>query len=82
MKRIEFLSRLDSDGNLDLHVPIGRDDANAEVRVIITSEADVPPHRRSQEEWKKFIRSIAGTWEGPEFTRPPQGKVEERDSWD
>lgn len=82
MTPIELHSRIDSDGNLRLDVPIGTADANRDVVVTIAPAEDSSSAEQSRDEWRKFIDSIAGTWEGEPFERPPQGTFEDRDSWD
>lgn len=82
MTRIELHSRVDSDGNLRLDVPVGTASANRDVVVTISPVEKPAAVEQSQDEWRKFIESVAGTWEGEPFERPPQGKLEERDSWD
>jgi hypothetical protein len=67
-------SKVGSDGILHLDLPLGLAEADKEVQVI------VEPSRRSmtQEEWRNFILSTAGKWEG-EFELPPKALPEERE---
>jgi hypothetical protein len=64
------------DGTLHLDVPIGIENANKPVRVVI--EAGRKP--MSQAEWDSFVRSMAGSITDPTFERPPQLPVESRES--
>jgi hypothetical protein len=68
-------SKVGPDGVLQLNVPVGPADANREVQVTI--EPASPTHT-TQEEWREFIRTTAGAWQGG-FERPPQGEYEKRD---
>ena len=71
MERVEINSRVGNDGVLHLDCPMGADDANREVRVII----EIIP---TPEEWSQRILANAGTWQG-DFVRPEQGGHVERD---
>jgi hypothetical protein len=37
-----------------------------------------PTTPMTKDEWKTWVESMAGSWQG-EFERPPQGEFEERD---
>ncbi len=78
MKR-EFTAQVGADGVLSLTMPLGPEDANTTVRVVVET-VERPPSRppRSREEWLKFIEATAGKWQG-ELERPPQGDYEQRD---
>jgi hypothetical protein len=64
------------DGTLHLDVPIGIENANQPVRVVI--EAARKPMTRA--EWGAFVQSMAGSITDPRFERPPQVPLEERES--
>jgi hypothetical protein len=69
-------SRVDSDGVLRVSVPIGKDEANREVQVIVEPARPTAP--LTQEEYVEWVESMAGSWQG-EFERPKQGELQERD---
>ncbi|MBI2804250.1 MAG: hypothetical protein HYX68_04605 [Planctomycetes bacterium] len=75
MNRMIVKSRIGSDGNLHLNVPIGPDDAGRVVRIIIEPENG---KTKTQQEYLDFINATAGAWQG-DFERPEQGEFEERD---
>jgi hypothetical protein len=81
MKR-ELTAQVGADGVLTLRVPLGREDANKTVRVVVETveEATVGPVM-TQEEWARFVESIAGSITDPTFERPPQGEYEQRDAF-
>ena len=74
MNRIVVKSRVDSNGVLQLTLPVGLADANREVQITVEP---VGPPAMSQEEWRRFIMETAGSWQG-EFERPEQGEYEQR----
>jgi hypothetical protein len=75
MDRMIVKSRVGADGVLHVSIPLGLDDANRDVSVTI----DPAPHPPStQEEWRNFLASTAGAWQG-DFERPEQGELEQRD---
>jgi hypothetical protein len=75
MNRMVLKSTVGSDGTLHLELALGADAANKEVQVIV--EPATGP-TMTQEEWRAFILSTAGGWQG-EFERPDQGEYEKRD---
>jgi hypothetical protein len=75
MNRKVLHSRVGSDGVLHLTVPIGEEHADREVRVTI----DPVPPPMTQEEWRQFILSTAGSITDPSFVRHEQGEYEVRD---
>ena len=75
MNRIVVTSRLDSNGVLQLNLPVSAADANQEVQITVEP---VVPTVMSQEEWRRRILETAGQWQG-EFERPEQGKFEQRE---
>jgi hypothetical protein len=74
MNRIEFLSKVGSDGMVHVNVPVGVASADQAVKVI------VEPVQRTltQEEWRDQVMATAGQWRG-DFERPPQGEFEQRE---
>jgi hypothetical protein len=68
-------SRVGADGVLHVTVPVSPADANQEVQVTIEP---VGPPPMTQEEWRAFVLSTAGKWEG-DLERADQGEYEERD---
>ncbi|MEX0716913.1 MAG: hypothetical protein WD066_10010 [Planctomycetaceae bacterium] len=76
MGHIVIDSVIGPDGTLHLDVPIGIENANQPVRVVI--EAARKPMTRA--EWGAFVRSMAGSVTDPTFERPPQLPLESRES--
>lgn len=76
MKPIVLERKADSDGVLRIDLPLGAGEAGREVRVTVTPL----PRPMSQEEYRAWVLSMAGTWQG-EFERPPQDYGIERDSF-
>jgi hypothetical protein len=74
MTSIVLESRTGPDGTLHLDVPLGVDQANRSVRVVI----EALPKPKTQADWAAWVKSIAGSWQG-DFERPPQGDYEERE---
>ena len=75
MSNIVVESVVGPDGTLHLDVPIGIENANQPVRVVI--EAARKPMTRA--EWSTFVRSMAGSITDPTFERPPQLPLEARE---
>lgn len=75
MSHIVIDSVIGPDGTLHLDVPIGIENANQSVRVVIE------PTRKpmTQAEWSAIVRSMAGCVSDPTFERPPQLPFESRD---
>jgi hypothetical protein len=78
MDRIVIHSRVGADGVLRLNVPIGAAAADGEVEVTIEEVGPKPQTGAEQEEWRQFVLSTAGAWQG-ELERPEQGGYEKRD---
>jgi hypothetical protein len=74
MTRIVLTSKVGPDGVLHLTVPVGIEDADREVQVVID------PKRKplSREEWRNWVLSLAGAWQG-DFERAGQGELEVRE---
>jgi hypothetical protein len=75
MNRVVIKSKVDSNGVLQLTLPLGLPDAGREVQITI--EPAGPP-AMSQEEWRRAILATSGKWQG-DFERPEQGELEERE---
>ncbi|HEX3656721.1 MAG TPA: hypothetical protein VHV55_12975 [Pirellulales bacterium] len=74
MIRMVVKATVGSDGSLHLDLPIGAAEAGKEVQVTV----DPVPSAVSREEWRAWVQSMAGSWQG-DFERPPQGQLEERE---
>jgi hypothetical protein len=77
MKRRVVTSKVGSDGVLHLALPLGVEEADKEVQVTV--EPIIPQKEMTQKEWAAWVESMGGTWQG-DFERPPQDRLEERDS--
>lgn len=75
MTRIVLKSKVGSDGVLHLNLPVGMTAADQEVQVTVEP---APPSSMTPEEWRQFVLSTAGKWQG-DFERPPQGEYETRE---
>ncbi len=79
MSHVEITSRVDADGILRICIPLGADEANREVKVVVeptsVSEA-MQPH--DQQSWREFVQTMAGCVTDPTFDRPNQGEYEQR----
>ncbi len=79
MSHVEITSRVGADGVLRIAVPFGPNEANREVRVTVEpAEVCAPPDRSSREEWRDFVRGMAGCISDPTFQRAEQGEYERR----
>lgn len=76
MNRMVVHSRVGADGVLHLAVPIGKAEADKEVQVTIDP---VPKPTMTQEEWRQFVLSTAGSITDPTFVRHGQGEYERRE---
>jgi hypothetical protein len=76
MNRIVVKSKVNIDGIVHLSLPVGLEEAGKEVRVTVEPLAATKP--MTQEEWRAWVDSLAGTWQG-DFERPPQGEYEQRE---
>jgi hypothetical protein len=75
MNRVILKSKVGRDGVLHLDLPLSLSEAEKEVQVTV--EAVTPKQPMTQEEWKAWVQSMAGSWQG-DFERLPQGEFEER----
>ena len=79
MTHVEITSRVDADGILRICVPLGADEANREVNVVVeptsVSETILP---LDQQAWREFVQKMAGCITDPTFDRPSQGEYEQR----
>ena len=76
MTNIVIDSVIGPDGTLHLDVPIGIENANQPVRVVIEGTRKA----MTRAEWEAFVRSMAGSITDPTFERPPQLPLEARES--
>lgn len=76
-RKILIKSRVGADGVLHISVPIGESDAHREVQVTV--EPTTMP-ALSQEEWRRWVESVAGRISDPSFRRHEQGELEEREA--
>jgi hypothetical protein len=78
MNRKVLHSRVGPDGVLHITVPMGKEDADREVRVTI-DPVPVGPPPMTQEEWREFVLTTAGSITDPSFVRHEQGEYERRE---
>jgi hypothetical protein len=76
MNRMVVHSRVGADGILNIVLPIGKADADREVQVTVDP---VGPSPMTQEEWRSFVLSTAGSISDPSFVRHEQGEYEARE---
>jgi hypothetical protein len=74
MDRLVVMSRVGKDGTLWLFVPPSIAPADREVRVTIEPVASA----MTQEEWRDFVMSTAGSIDDETFIRHEQGHYEHR----
>jgi hypothetical protein len=74
MSTIVVESVVGPDGTLHLDVPVGIENANQPVRVVIEAARKA----MTRAEWEAFLRSMAGSITDPTFERPPQLPLETR----
>lgn len=70
-------SRVGKDGVLRLDWPLGPGGAETEVK--ITVEPLKPAAAMTPEQWRGWVASLAGSWQG-DFERMPQGEFESRET--
>jgi hypothetical protein len=75
MNRIVVKSRVDSNGILQLTLPMGPAGAGQEVQITVEP---VGPSLLSPDEWRQRILESAGKWQGA-LERPEQGAYEQRE---
>ncbi len=75
MTKTVLKSQVGADGVLSVSVPLGPSEANRQVTVTI--EPSAPEGGMTPAEWRSWVESTSGIWEG-EFERPPQGEFEDR----
>jgi len=76
MDRMIVKWRIGADGVLHVTVPISPADANREVQVTIEP---LSPPPMTEEAWRSFIQSTAGSVLDPSFVRHGQGEYERRE---
>ena len=77
MTAVRRRARVGPDGNVT--VPVGIEEAGAEVEVVVTP---LPAPMLTREEYLDVIRRTAGSITDPTFVRPPQWDVRTRESLD
>lgn len=77
MNRLVVQSRVGADGVLHIDIPMGKGEADQEVRVTIDPVERVSSSM-TQEEWRRFVMETAGSWQG-DLERPEPLEYEERD---
>ena len=70
MNRVVVHSRIGADGILNISLPIGEADADREVLVTVDPVSELP---MTQQEWRDFVLSTAGSVTDPSFVRHEQG---------
>jgi hypothetical protein len=75
MNRMVVRSRIGPDGVLHVSVPVSPAEANREVQVTIEPVTSRPA---TQEEWRQFVLTTAGSVTDPSFVRHDQGVYEDR----
>ena len=78
MQAVHTTSHVGNDGVLSLVLTMPPELANKDVEITVRAAKEPFATR---EEWVKFVREMAGSWEG-EFHRPDQGQYEVRDSFE
>jgi hypothetical protein len=79
MSHVEITSRVDPDGVLRISLPFGLDEANREVKVTVEPVgARGPLPHTNREQWREFVKTMAGCISDPTFQRPDQGEYERR----
>jgi hypothetical protein len=79
MTHVEIKSRVGADGVLAVSVPLGPEEANREVRVIVEpTDASAAPTSADRGPWRDFVENMAGCISDPTFCRPEQGQHEQR----
>lgn len=76
MTKIEQIVKVDSDGTLQLSIPLSIAEANHEVKVTI--ESLNIKNGQQDDNWQQFISETAGSWAGEKLVRPDQGILEKR----
>jgi hypothetical protein len=79
MTRIELTSRVGPDGVLTLNLPLGPEEANAEVVITVQTANGKAHSDRNQQAWEAFVRTTAGSIADPTFRRHDQGEYEQRE---
>lgn len=71
---IVLTSRSGPDSKLHLEIPVSQPGTEFEVEVTVRPK----PKKMTQEEWRAWVMSMAGSWKG-DFERMPQGEYEQRE---
>ena len=78
MSRVEIISKVGADGVLRLSLPLGIEEANREVKVIVESvDLQAPLLQPNQEEWREFVKDMAGCISDPTFQPLDQMNIQQ-----
>jgi hypothetical protein len=78
VSHVEITSRVGADGVLRIAVPLGADEANREVKVVVEPADTLPFPAPSRQVWQEFVKATAGCISDPTFERPVQRDYESR----
>jgi hypothetical protein len=81
MQGIQIQSRVGPDGVLHLSLPLGPDDANADV-VVTVQRLPAGDERPLNKPWQQFLDDTFGSGAGMGLERGPQGEFEQREAID
>jgi hypothetical protein len=76
MNRMVVKSKIGADGVLHVNVPVSLAYANRDVQVTIEP---IGPPPMTQDDWRSFVLSSAGSIPDPSFERHDQGEYEVRE---
>ena len=79
MNRIIVKSKVGGDGTVRVVVPVGMEEADQEVQVIVEPIASISP--MSPTEWAEWVRAMAGSIADSSFQRHEQGEYERREAF-
>jgi hypothetical protein len=77
---LEFHTRVNKDGSVDLHVPVAGVEAGTEVIVTIRPAARSSPPQMDLAQWHRFVDETYGSCADLNLERQPQGALETRES--
>mgnify|MGYP007122465419 CR=1 FL=1 len=75
MTTIETKSQTDAQGTLSVSIPLGIENANRQVRVLVEPMEST----MTDDQWCRFVRDTAGSIADPTFLRHSQGEFEQRE---
>jgi hypothetical protein len=76
---IQFQSRVDKDGVLQMRIPLGEAEAGASVLVTVQRIDQCAVQPRDKSDWHAFVESTYGSCAGLGLERPEQGVLELRE---